>query len=122
VDFIILTGTDGTFGRSTLLPVSAEVDSLRNYYLGELHLPGMLAIEDTHFDTLPDGRRGSATESKNTGYGHSVVTADGKVWSFGGGLLASKDWEMGMAMFIRNHVIGGTHPQVRSSSRPPASP
>jgi hypothetical protein len=122
VEFILLARTDGAFGRSTLLSAHAEVDSLRTYYRSELRLPGILAIGETHFDTLPDGRRGRIKGAENLTSAINVVTADGNVWEFGNGLLASRNWEMRMAMFLRNHVIGGTPQQGRFPHRSSATP
>lgn len=55
VQFIVMTQTAGYIG-SLRLTSRAEADSLRAYFLDQLQLPGILGIEESTADTLPDGR------------------------------------------------------------------
>lgn len=57
VEFILMTQTMGYSGKSVRLSPAAEVDSIRAYFLDRLKLPGMLGVEESVFDSLPDGRK-----------------------------------------------------------------
>jgi hypothetical protein len=57
VEFILMTQTMGYSGTSLRLSPTAEVDSIRAYFLDRLKLPGILGVEESVFDTLPDGRK-----------------------------------------------------------------
>jgi hypothetical protein len=49
--------TKGYFrGRGMFTP-DVEVKQLCSHFVDELHLPGTLAVTETQFDTIPDGRR-----------------------------------------------------------------
>jgi hypothetical protein len=80
VDFILLAKTTGSFGLSTLLPATAEVDSLRHYYLDSLKLPGILGIQETKFATLPDGRK---TPMEGAPMPYGIVMQNGFLWPSG---------------------------------------
>ena len=84
VDFILFTNTRGYIGLSNMLPLAAEIDSLRSLYLDSLKLPGILAIEETQFQTL-DGLRQPkpfATANADVYAGDFyVVDRNGMVWS-----------------------------------------
>lgn len=102
VDFIILARTIGSFGLSTVLSPSAEVDSLRHYYLEQLKLPGILGIQETQFGTLPDGRK-VATEIAPMPYG--IVMRNGIFWPYGAVFGLSEGFENAKT-FLTNQLRG----------------
>jgi hypothetical protein len=74
VDFILEASTTGSFGLSTMLSPAAEIDSLRTYFRDNLKLPGILAIQETRFTRLPDGRKAVV---KSSPLYDGIVTSDG---------------------------------------------
>jgi hypothetical protein len=77
VDFILVVRTTGSFGLSTTLSPQAERDSLRAYYCERRKIPGILAIQETQFVVMPDGRK-APVDLPAVSYG--IVTPDGLVW------------------------------------------
>jgi hypothetical protein len=67
-DIVNITQTLGFFSDSTPVtaPVEARYDSL--YFLGKQRLPGVLAVADTKFDWIPDGRRRNRPTAQGTNY------------------------------------------------------
>jgi hypothetical protein len=61
------------------------VDSLRSYFRDYQELPGILAIQETQFSTLPDGRK---VPQENPVVNQGIVTADGVVWPWANGVMA----------------------------------
>lgn len=103
VDFIVLTQTKGFFGKSTRLPIAAEVDSERAFFLDHLKLPGILGIVETRLKKLPDGR---VQEIQDAGGIYSgSVTRDGMVWPGGGDASSEAEQEAWMWAWMTNHMV-----------------
>jgi hypothetical protein len=101
VDFILLTHTTGSFGSSTLLSPEAEVDSLKTYFRNRLKLPGILGIQVTQFQTLPDGRKVPVFQPS---LGFGIVMRNGLLWLYGAVLSYSNgftNWEN----FLNNQLL-----------------
>jgi hypothetical protein len=83
VQFVIMTFTAGSF-RDHLLPRPAqEADALKGWFLDYLKLPVTLAVEQSQFGFLQDGRRQGhpGTNFQNYAFSRngSLVGKDGKI-------------------------------------------
>lgn len=89
LNMMVVTKTVGYLHDSGPLEPAQEADSLRSYYFDYLKLPVTLAVEETPFHHLPDGRRvNEPTSTSDVGlYGYSpiLVNQSGQVIIFGEG-------------------------------------
>jgi hypothetical protein len=105
VDFILVASTTGSFGRSNLLPVTAEVDSLRTYFLDRKKLPGILAVKVRNSRTLSDGRK---VELDGPTEPFGVVTQDGLLWRDEGNFDKPQDIQA-TEVFLKNQLAALHH-------------
>lgn len=78
-DIINITQTLGFYADSTPVtpPEEARYDSA--YFLGKQRLPGALAVAETVFDWIPDGRRRNRPTAQDTNYPNArIVVVDKK--------------------------------------------
>jgi hypothetical protein len=101
VDFILLTHTTGSFGLSTLLSPEAEVDSLKTYFRDRLKLPGILGVQVTQFQTLPDGRKVPALQPS---LGFGIVMRNGLLWPYGA-VLSQSNGFTNIENFLNNQLL-----------------
>lgn len=70
-DKVAVTGlvtTKGYFRDEGPLTIKEELDLLRKYYIEELEMPGVIAVSETKFTTMPDGRRRAPLDPTSHAY------------------------------------------------------
>jgi len=102
LNITIMTRTYGFMGGSAPLSVAQEVDSIRHYYLDVHKLPVTVAVVETQFDRLPDGRRiDRAMPAEQTmlyQFGAVLADRDGKTVAYG------LSQEAAMATYIAREI------------------
>ena len=91
LDVALVYGTVGYFRGLGPLTMGTEVPEVRKYFFDELKIPGSLAITETKYHRMPDGRRVSDSNANDrayrTGQGTSIVVLDRqgiirRIWSY----------------------------------------
>lgn len=76
-DIINITHTLGFYADSTPVTPLEEAQYDSAYFLGKQRLPGALAVAETKFDWIPDGRRRNRPTAQDTNYPNaSIVVVD----------------------------------------------
>lgn len=68
LDFVLMTYTTGYFRTAVTPKPSTEVQEFQRWFVDYLHLPLTMAVEESQFGRLPDGRRQNTRMTNEVNY------------------------------------------------------